>query len=225
MLGLSKRGHLNILYFLLILLVVPLASAEDITISFNKEFDLKRQCINNGTYCSSSAVCNMTIFYPDGNTFLDNELMTNQISFHNVTLPSANINMFGKHPSLMVCTDSGGDISGNGVDPFIIEVTGDGKRNDVFPTQFSFIILGVVFIVISRVKSELSLFGSLGSMLLMVMGVITLYPGYSGFNYSTLPGQALGMSIIGLGFWFLIDKNFSKDEQDEFFTQTVEDDD
>ncbi len=53
----------------------------------------------------------------------------------------------------------------------------------------------------------------------MVSGVLTLFPGYGFINHSTLMGQLLGTIGIGLGFYFMIEDSFSKDEQDEWYTQ------
>ena len=73
--------------------------------------------------------------------------------------------------------------------------------------------------LVSDEKEDLRLFQHVGAMMVMVFGVITLFPGFSGINYTNLQGQALGFSTIGLGFYFLIENFFSRDKQVESFDQ------
>ncbi len=215
----------SIFILILLALVMPLVIAEEvITIPFNQEYDLKRQCFNNGTYCSSATVCNLTVNYPSGVNLVNNVLMTNQISFYNYTFPAVNISQFGRHISSVTCVDTGGDIHGNGFDTFIIEVTGDGGTERQFPIQIVFGLIGIALIVVGQFKEDLRIFQTFGGIMLMIFGVITLFPGYSGINYSNLMGQGLGMSGIGLGFYFLIERSFSRNKQAESFDQEFEDD-
>lgn len=210
----------KVLIFVIMLLVIPMIVAEvELTIPFNQEYDLKRPCFNNGTYCSSSAVCNITISYPDGRLLTNNQLMTNQNSFHNLTLTNFNISELGIHSVVMICNDVGGDIAGNGKNTFEIEVTGDGFSFRTFPLQFSVIFLGFVLIIVSYFDDRMRLLRVAGGITLMGMGVVTLFPGYANFNYSTLQGLILGVVIIGLGFFFTIQDAFSFDKQVDHFDQ------
>ncbi len=212
------------LFIVLASLSVPTVVAvevtrEDFTIAFNKNYDIKRFCFNNNTACSSAAVCNITIIQPSGNLLLDNALMTNQDTFHNITLISNQVDEFGDHLSVMTCDDTGGDLSGNGFDPFIIRVTGDGQRFDVFPIQIVFLIMGVFGIALGKWNDKLNFLKTMGALLVFVIGVVTLYPGYSGINFSTLTGQVMGFVSIGSGFWFMIEDTVSHDRQVETFDQ------
>lgn len=205
---------LIVMTLLVVSLNVVYAETE-FTIPFNQEFDLKRACFNNGTYCSTAAVCNATIFYPDGKLLTDNQGMTNQFSFHNLTLTNANISQLGTYSTFVICNDEGllGD------DTFEIEVTGDGFKARAFPLQFSLIFLAFIMIISSFFDDRMRLFRTIGGVMLMGMGVVTLYPGYANFNYSTLQGQILGISIIGLGLFFTIQDSFSFDKQVDHFDQ------
>ena len=69
------------------------------------------------------------------------------------------------------------------------------------------------------VTERLRMFKHLGSILLIIVGIITLYPGYNFINYSTLLGKALGFILIGLGFYFWIEDSFSRDKQEEGFNE------
>ncbi len=211
----NKSIILGVVFIFAILTgLLPIVYAEvELTIPFNQEFDLKRPCFNNGTFCSSSAVCNITITYPDGDILTNNQQMTNQNSFHNVTLTNLNISQLGIMPVVMVCDDPTGAVNGSAQDTFEIEVTGDGFRGLPFPLQFSVIALAFILIFISFFDDRMKLFRIIGGLMLMGMGVVTLFPGYANFNYSTLQGQILGISIIGLGLFFTIQDSLSFDRQ------------
>jgi len=224
MLDLSSILKFKILgTLLLFLIVVPLVSAQEvITIPFNQEYDLKRFCFNNGTYCSASAICNLSIYYPHGNPLVNNQVMTNNVSFHNYTLFASQINRLGDHIAQMSCIDSAGDIVGNGFQTFTLKVTGDGFQKDKFPLEFVILGFGILLIIVGKMKEDLSLFQHVGAIIIMVFGVITLYPGYGNINYSNLTGQSLGFGTIGLGFWFMIERFFARDEQMEYYDSQPE---
>ncbi len=203
-------------FFLVLILVVSMVSAidTDVSFQFNTKYDLKRPCFNNGAFCSDGATCNITIIYPNNGDFLiNNKLMTNQGSIHNITVQQVSNNRLGVYPVITSCTD--GAVSGE--DTFNIEITGDGKPSQTFPTQFFAIILSFVLIGIGFLSDRLRIMKHAGGMLLMIMGVVTLYPGYSFINYSTLMGKGMGFSFIGMGFYFLVEDSFSRDKQDEHF--------
>ena len=115
----------------------------------------------------------------------------------------------------MVCDDSGllGD------DTFEVQVTANGFSGFAFPTELSFLVIGFVLIGSSYLNDRLRLFRIGGGILVMIMGVVTLYPGYANFNYSNLQGLTIGVSSIGIGFFFLISDAFSFDKQVDHFDQ------
>ncbi len=114
-----------------------------------------------------------------------------------------------------------------GVDPNSIvvgqtcsfEVTTDGNPIQIFPYQFALIFFSFLLIFLSYFNERLNLFKYLGSIMIMTLGVITLYPGYSLINWTTFTGQLLGINLIGLGFYFLIEDSFSRKEQALRFDQ------
>ncbi len=201
-----------------IFLVMSLVSAQTITKPFNQQFDFKRPCFNNGTFCSSSAQCNITIIYPDGATMINNQIMTFNSSFFNKTVLQSQNNKLGFHDVIMSCCDS--NVCGK--ETPILEITGDGFPNKVFPTQFVIIILAFILVAVGFWFDGLRLFKHLGSILLMIMGILTLYPGYSFINYTTLLGKGLGFLAIGAGFYFLIEDSFSRESQEESYSQFPE---
>lgn len=205
--------------FMFLLLGSFVIAEVELTIPFNQEFDLKRQCFNNGTFCSSQAVCNATIFYPDGTILTDNQEMTNQNSFHNLTLTNFNVSQLGVMAVNMICDDPAGQIIGSNFDTFEIDVTGDGFKSLPFPLEFSIIALAFALIGASYTTDKLRIFRIVGGIIAMVMGVVTLYPGYANLNYSTLTGLSVGLTTIGLGFFFMISDAFSFDKQVDHFDQ------
>ena len=102
------------------------------------------------------------------------------------------------------------------------EVTADGFEPKTFPIQLSIIILSFVLVFVGLIKERFRLIKHVGSIMLMIMGVLTLYPGFSFINHSTLLGLSLGFILIGGGFYFLIEDSFSRKEQQEYYEQEQE---
>ncbi len=211
------KSYLPILFFFFIVFT-PLVFAEDVIIPFNKGVDLKRGCFDSGLFCEPAFECNITIMYPDKTLLFDNEPMTNQGSYYNITIIQPNNNQLGVMEAIQSCYNG----TKAGRDTFNIEVTADGNSFRVFPTQFAVIIFSFILISSGFFIERLKLLTLGGSILMMLMGVVTLYPGYSFINHSTLMGKGVGTTLIGLGFYFLIQDNFSRSEQDERFTQPSE---
>ncbi len=215
----------NFLFFLffLMILVVTVQAQETIneqipSFQFNHNFDLKRACFDQGFFCSSSFNCNITLIYPNGQLLIDNQLMSDQGSYRNISITSTQNNQLGFIKAIQSCNN--GTLAGP--DTFLVAITGDGKPFQTFPQQFVIMIITLVLICIGMVNDRLKLFKTLGSMMAMVLGIITLYPGYSFINYSTLLGQSLGIILVGLGFYFFIEDSFSRNKQEDTFDQQPE---
>ncbi len=209
-----------IFIFVFLLLSISLVSAVDYSLPFNQDYSLNVPCFNNGTICSVNTECNMTLLYPDGTILLNDVVTNNQGSFRNVTLFASQLNQLGAlASSFMYCCDNGLC----GANTFDIEITADGEQSRTFPTQFIFVIFSFLMIWFGTTNERFRISKYAGSIFLIVIGVITLYPGYSFINYSTLMGQSLGFIFIGLGFYFWIEDNFSRKEQAQYFTQDPKD--
>jgi len=119
----------------------------------DKEVDLKVPCFNNGTYCSGSATCNVTILYPNSSVLVDNQLMTNGGSYHNYTLTSGQTNTAGEYSGTVVCEDNGN----NGKSTFSYSITASGNTTtgNEGNTYLGFILLilglsgGLIFLSIN----------------------------------------------------------------------------
>jgi hypothetical protein len=198
-----------LLVLMLGIFLISFVSAIDYTFPYNTEYDIKRPCFNNGTFCQSSFTCNVTYLYPDGSVVLDNVQMTRTATYYNVTITQSLNNKLGVYQGIMSCTD--GTVSGG--DTFEAEVTADGFKSIPFPWQFAIFGLGFILIASGKVNRDLSLFQTAGSVIIFLMGIITLYPGYSGINYSTLMGLGLGTIGIAGGGYFMIEGSLSRDKQ------------
>lgn len=204
--------------FLLIsvLLVATVQAQETLTeqipsFQFDKEFDLQRGCFNNGFFCGTDFICNISLFHADGNVVLNNTVMTNQGSFRNVTITQAQNDQLGFIKAIESCNN----VTLAGGDTFLIAITGDGKPFRQFPQQFFLIFLAITITLIGFSTDRLRILKHGGAMFMIVMGVITLYPGYAFINWSTLTGQAMGFVLIGLGFYFLVEDSFSRNKQED----------
>jgi len=210
----TQKKTIFIFSFLFIFLALPLViSQEDPTFQFNKEFDLKRPCSDNGFFCGAGYVCNITLIYPDGGLLVNNQIMTNQGSFRNITVLQPNNSQMGFIEGIESCNN----VSLAGLNTFEIAITADGKKFQAFPNQFFIIILGLLMIGGGLAAERLRMFKHLGSILLIIMGIITLFPGYNFINYSTLLGKTVGFILIGLGFYFWIEDSFSRNVHEEGF--------
>lgn len=119
--------------------------------------DLKASCVNNGTYCSAIALCNMTIVSPNGTIFVNNQKATNQISFYNLTLPQ--LQELGEYQSIMHCRDG----NYNGAVSFNFLVTYNGKEN---PDGIVVVFFSIGFLIVVGFLSYLFIYniGHLGQM-------------------------------------------------------------
>lgn len=145
-------------------------------------------------------------FDPDGTDF-DLEIL------------AGNFTPLGQYSVEFYC-EVPGDIGG--FLTYAFQITSDGQPFQQFPQQFFIIILSLAFIIVGLAQEKLRMFKHLGAVLMMIMGVITLYPGYSFINYSTLLGKGIGFILIGLGFYFLIEDSFSRNKQEDGFDSQSE---
>lgn len=151
----NKRYMMGFLCLLAFIVLLYPAAAEDIFIKQSTVYDLKRPCFNNGTYCDSSFACNFSMFLPNGTTVINNQEMTNQVSFHNITLSAVDTQIKGTHAATMICTD--GSESGSDTFEILINPVGlkptDQRSNTLLLTV---IFMGVIslFLFLAGFKME-----------------------------------------------------------------------
>ena len=111
----------------------------------SKELDLKVPCINNNTFCSASATCNITILYPNSSNLIYGVAMTNAGTYHNYVLDGNQTAVSGEYSTTVVCADG----AENGYSTFIFNINPTG--NEITQAQgFSSLglILGVILIAV-----------------------------------------------------------------------------
>lgn len=211
----------SLLLFFTILFIIPVAQAavienSDYTFAQGERFDLKRTCILNGTYCAQTTLCNVTVQGPNGNNIFNNSAMTVNPGWSNITFPllPKTSRFFGFYLGTMTCTDGGV----SGAESFFVEQTADGNASQPFPTQLIILVGCFLLLMFGIVVKEHNILKIIPSIGLIVMGTITLYPGYSYINWSTLSGLMLGAISLGIGFYYSLEPYFSRGEQEEGYT-------
>lgn len=187
-----------------------------LTFQQNREVDLKIVCINAG-FCSVATNCNLSIFAPDQTTLRSGIQATQSanLASYNITLNSSQTSQLGEYSVGGFCVDG----SVTNVIDFNFDVTADGKPFEAFPNQFAVILLGFLLIVFGLSNQRFNLLKHMGSIILMIMGVLTIFPGYNFINHTNLFGLSLGTILIAMGFYFLIEDSFSREKQREGFDQ------
>lgn len=91
--------------------------------NINDPVNLKVPCINNNTYCSPSASCNITIVAPNTTVIVPNAQMSSiGNGYYNYSIPKSSVVDVGEYPSSMVCVDNGE----NGYSIFSVFITNEG---------------------------------------------------------------------------------------------------
>lgn len=192
-----------------ILFIVPLLTAGTVY-KEHQILDLKVPCSDDGDYCSATTECNITVDYPNSTNLVNNQIMTNQASFHNYTFSSSQISVSGEYPSTMKCCDSGTC----GLSRFSLKITPSGEEFDEGKGIAAFAVLigslGVAFIFLvigynlsSNPKTiPLSFFFIV---LAVFLAIYSLNLGYS-YTHDILQYESLApvSEIIYIGFLWLI---------------------
>lgn len=140
MMGFNKIGMLLLTAVILFMgLCVGLASAE---IVFKEKMpgNITRPCFVDGFFCSSSFVCNITVFDNDGGLILNNQQMTYNPSFYNISLTFQNT---GQYNAVMSCNN----VTNAGEDTFSITVNTSGTPLTNSKTWVS--IFGVIALFVA----------------------------------------------------------------------------
>ncbi len=153
-----KRYILPLLILGMMLMVLPMIPAQEETSRFMARagvpLDVKEQCFNNGTYCAPTALCNVTIFYPNQTTLIDNQPMTNTTSVHNFTLDGIQVESLGLYQVAAICKDG----AVNGADTFFFRITPTGT---VLSTA-----QGIIYLLVLLLATGLFCLSLLGAILI-----------------------------------------------------------
>ncbi len=188
------------LFFLFLIIVIPTISgasdtqlADDIY-KINSIVNYAKPCYNNGTYCSSAAICNYTVRDSGGVIRLDNVVATNKISYHN---HSMNFDKLGMWVIDMMCCD-GVDC---GSETFYAQITGSGLNDNV---AFYVIVFAtsLIFIMIGFWKQDIPI-TLLGSFIMLFLGIYSWINGIAGIRDLTY-SSSISMIIVAISSYISI---------------------
>jgi hypothetical protein len=198
-----------LIFFIMVFMMATLVSAQVETLGIFKQsqcVELKQTC-GNCTFVNVSAV---SLTGTNSATLLTDATMTKDGTRYNYTF--CNTGALGTY-----IVDTVGDVDGTyTVASYDFEVNATGYNLGVFPIQFIFIILGFFLIATGKFNKTLNLFKTMGAIILMIMGVLTLFPGYAGIDHTTLLGLGVGFILIGSGFYFMVEGVFENDHREDY---------
>lgn len=195
----NKLNKTIILLSLFLVLNAYFVFAIDDTYKAGEDFDLKRPCWNNGSYCSASAICNLTIWQMgNGSSIINDAVMTNQVSFHNYTLSILEV---GEYQSQITCVD-GAD---NGFETFKIKITPTGDVRDI--DYFIFLAIASVIVLAIGYFLENEYIGFLAGILFLITGIYSMIYGIS--DLADFYTRAVALISVGLGIIFIIASAYS----------------
>lgn len=183
----------KILMILLVsIFLIGLASA---SLGTYQQFD----CVQIKTILNSSWVNISSLSFPNSSVGLSNVAMTK--SAQTFTYNFCSTDLLGVY--VYDYYDDKGDVYVND-----FNVTQNGRADTDFPLELVFLFAGIIMIGASYLNRRLRIFKILGALLVSTIGVLTIYPGYMGLNYTNLFGLTIGIISIGIGAYFLIEDLF-----------------
>lgn len=187
--------------FVLSLFILSFASA--ITFKqYEEDANLKLPCSYYGANCEASAICTISILYPNNTFMIENQNMTNNGNgMPNITLP--NTETIGEYNYKLSCTQSGESASSENT--FDITTTGIRANNKIpiFLLIFASLLLIMGFLFRSPPTGFFSgILFVLSGMYLMIYGFGDIADLYTrGFALIVLALGAI-MSILAWLSWF-----------------------
>jgi hypothetical protein len=186
-----------LLTLLLALMVIPMANAE-VIFKQNDMADLKVPCYNETyAFCSGAALCNLTVIYPNGSVMVMGKAMTNQLVYHNYTLPESNT--IGEYLGIMECFDDGK----NGITSFNFKITNTGFSYNAGDISLIIAIVITFLLIGMSVLMDNVYLATLGGFASFIVGLFLYIQGFGGMR--NLLSEGIGMIMVGIGgifvFW------------------------
>ena len=172
------------LFFMLILILPSCSSAEQISFEPNTSMELKLFCFDTDTdLCGSGISCEVTVFYPNSTTYIDNQSMSQTGSYWNYTANASST--LGIYKAVANCHDA--TTSGYSSWDFYIgrpstEVQEATTTRSIYillgiavlcftaflfishpPIKWSFFLLAILFISITVNVASISLYNEAGN--------------------------------------------------------------
>lgn len=190
-----KRGVYIILFLFVIVMSSPVIADAPLIFQSNQPYNVKIPCVNNGTYCSNSAVCNLTVIYQDGSTIIQNGIMNNQGTYFNYTV-NVNLSQLGDYRGTMNCIDNG--LGGIKTFSYSLTSTGDNSNWSFWLILAFFSLILVIIAMYSG--NEYMMFIASGAIL--VTGIYSMI--YGIMSIANVYTQSIALIIIAIGIFFLV---------------------
>jgi hypothetical protein len=195
--------------FSTILLSLSLISAQDEIYQVNQEVDLKFTCTLNNAIPSAAADFNITINYPNGSGFINNQETTalgNGAFNYTITFP-----ITGLYKVQMFCWDGTYSYSNEG----FYSITPTGKSSLSILNHPILIILGLIGLVLVSIASIKGIpwFGFIGSIMFLLLGIYTMIYGFDDVTNLYTRGVAITFLGVGIIFMFLSAYEWAFDEE------------
>ncbi len=192
-----RTSFLFIFSFAVLYFSIPSVLAQEIDFTFKQGVtsDLRLNCFNNGTFCSSATECNVTIQdTSNGRIVIDNVVFDNNVNYYNYTLEGIRWND-GIYKGVQVCKDGTQD----GADDFFFQITPSGKADNslqnIILLGFTLIFSGgLVLFGLNKQDPTITLFGAIG---LTLLGLYSMLNGIS--IYRNTFTQGISVIVIFLG--------------------------
>ena len=173
-----KKQIFVMVFVMVILSSAMVSSASSFTFKLDEEVNFRFRCLDvDNNYCTSSTQLTISVEYPDGTNALDNQSMTHNPTYYNVTLPT---NTLGIYSSIIISPTSNGTIS-----EFSYEVTPTGKQintNNIalfYPIGFiiimAFLLWSMLGIMISLVEVDTTIYDIFKSMITYFVFIFFYY--------------------------------------------------
>lgn len=149
---LESRSAWFLAALMVMFMVVPMVSAADFTFKYNTTIDFKGACTNSsGDYCNPTTQCNFTLIAPDGTALVNNKPSTNQVAFHNYSIPASSLVQFGEYQCNFQCSDLSGSFKAFSENKCTVTRNGlDKPGNSLLIFIYAlaiFIVIGLTFAI------------------------------------------------------------------------------
>jgi len=192
----TRKMVKKLMLVMIFLIVIPMICATP-TYKQNTVLDLKVPCINNGTSCSSSALCNTTIINPEGNLIVNNQEMSRNLSTFNYTLTPTQTFILGQYEFLVTCTDG----TDSAASDLTFKITPSGfMENSFFLIVIVILSAGVIILGFRLADPPLVVLGSFG---LYFLGIYILFNGILGVK-DLITTWAIGLIVLGVAMYISI---------------------
>jgi hypothetical protein len=184
---------------ILLFLCVNLVTAQDVIVQQNTYKDLTITCVNNETYCSTTAVCNTTIVNPNGKIVVNNKPMTKNGVAFNYTVNSSNTDTIGEYLFNPVCLDGYTQLSKS----LTFQVTPNGQLTTtgasiLYSGAIMLILILIVISIFSFTKSTQPAMKLLSFYFIWLFFILLFY-----LSWITTTNYLYAFSFLGRFFYWI----------------------